>query len=200
MKNIHSEFNSPELISQERKILLTNWSKMIIQELRESNELNVMFICTHNSRRSQVAQVLSEIISNELNLKNIHFYSGGTEATSFNYRMVNALLNHGIGLIQKTFSVNPVYRLVHQELQLPGLFFSKKYDHQLNPQKDFMAIMVCDHADENCPLVHGAKHRIQLHYKDPKEFDGSENEQRAYKEKLMEIGRELFFVLNTLNM
>ena len=198
MTSIESNTKGEQSISIERKNLLIEISETIKSRVRENGHVNVMFICTHNSRRSQLAQVLATYYAHEFQLKNLDFFSGGTESTSFNYRMVNALISKKFNLIQKTHSVNPVYRLKKEEDQLPGLYFSKAYTHELNPQQDFIAIMVCDHADENCPLVFGASDRFSLHYKDPKDFDGTEQEGNAYLNKVEEIGNEIHFMLNQL--
>lgn len=62
---------------------------------------------------------------------------------------------------------------------------------------DFIAIMVCDDADTNCPFVPGAKHRFSLTYTDPKHADGKENELEVYVNKIWEIGSEMWFMLHS---
>jgi arsenate reductase len=73
--------------------------------------------------------------------------------------------------------------------------FSKHYSDPKNPQKDFIALMVCDEADGSCPVVMGAKKRISLPFSDPKAFDGKPEEAAKYSERRDDIGR---FMLSTL--
>ena len=75
--------------------------------------------------------------------------------------------------------------------------FSKKYNDPFNPQKDFIAIMVCDEADMECPSVVGALARISLPFADPKEFDGTPMESAKYAERRDDLGR---FMLSTFQL
>lgn len=69
--------------------------------------------------------------------------------------------------------------------------FSKLYNHKINPQKDFAAIMTCSDADENCPVIFGAERRFQIRYEDPKKFDNTELEKVKYLERNNEIARQM---------
>ena len=68
----------------------------IISELKKNNDLNLSsklnFICTHNSRRSQLCQIWSEIIFNYYGFTRIHSFSGGTEVTNVNKRIIKILI------------------------------------------------------------------------------------------------------------
>ena len=60
-------------------------------------------------------------------------------------------------------------------------------------------MMTCSHADENCPLVIGAAARISITYDDPKEFDGTAEEEVKYQERVHEIGREILYAFANVN-
>ena len=58
--------------------------------------------------------------------------------------------------------------------------------------------MTCSHADENCPIVFGASRRIAITYDDPKDFDGTPQQEEKYMERVLQIGREMLFVFSQL--
>jgi protein-tyrosine phosphatase/arsenate reductase len=184
------------IIPSERKVELDAIVKLIVQHINEEEKLEIIVVCTHNSRRSQLGEVWINTLAQYLGLeKNIVAYSGGMEETAFNVRMVNALIDCGFEMSKIVEGENPRYRADYLELEYHPMF-SKVYDDAMNPKSGFMAFMVCDHADENCPIVLGMKYRIPLRYKDPKEFDDSEFESEAYINKVKEIGREMFYLLS----
>lgn len=187
------------LISENRKEVLAELSSAIRADLDKNGEVKVVFVCTHNSRRSQLGQVLLKVIAAHYGVENIHTFSGGTEATAFNHRMVTALQNAGFILETKSNGHNPEYEFKVSESEEQGdILFSKIYHHPYNPQRKFTAVMVCSEADEGCPLVIGATSRISLPYQDPKDFDDTPQEEKAYADKVLEIGRELVFVVKQL--
>ena len=182
-------------IDFDRKVVLIDLSEIITQELNFNKAVDLNFICTHNSRRSQLAQIWMKAAAIYFDIKNINTYSGGTEATAFNHRMVTALIDEGFELEKLDESENPKYKLNLSSEISHNIYFSKKYDHETNPSSGSLAIMVCDDANESCPIVHGAKEKHSLTYKDPKAFDDSPKESKMYTEKVFEIGRELLFLM-----
>ena len=154
------------------------------------------FICTHNSRRSHISQVWAQAAAHYYGIKNVETFSGGTEATAFNPRAVTAMKQAGFDISTIKEGSNPVYKVKFSD-DAPALtVFSKKYDDDFNPKKDFAAIMTCSHADENCPLILGASVRIALTYNDPKDFDGTSQEAAKYSERVNEIGREILYAFS----
>lgn len=169
-----------------------------IQELKQSGQnVNIIVVCTHNSRRSQLGEVWINILAYHFGISALTAYSGGMEDTAFNERMVTALLDSGVGLKLIEEGSNPRY-IVEDIGMDDHVLFSKAYDHAINPQSGYIALMVCDHADENCPVVIGMKYRIPLRYKDPKEFDDTEHEEKAYREKVLEVGREMYYIMDRI--
>ncbi len=179
-------------ISEERRSLLDDIASKMAMEYIENGSLDVLFICTHNSRRSQLAELWLAIGAKHFGLPGLRVWSGGTDVTSFNYRMVFALQHRGFELYRSKEGDNPHYRT--RDLN-EKMFFSKRYDDEFNPGKNFMAITVCDDADEGCPMVHGAVARFHLPYVDPKAADDTDKEIEVYIEKVDEIGREILYCL-----
>ena len=191
--------NQEALISLERRNELDDLALIITEQLREENSLDITVVCTHNSRRSQLGEVWINTLAPYFGINNITAYSGGMEETAFNYRMVNALTEAGFNIEMISDGSNPKYILGNSDLENHPLF-SKIYNDPMNPQSGYMALMVCGHADENCPIVHGMKYRIPLRYKDPKAADDTEQEGVVYHEKVEEIGREIYYLLKRVNL
>ena len=55
--------------------------------------------------------------------------------------------------------------------------------------------MTCTDADENCPHIPSADARISLPFNDPKEFDGSPEQEKRYLKRSEEIAVELFYIM-----
>lgn len=182
-------------IDFDRKIQLIDMSEIITQELNFNKSVHLNFICTHNSRRSQLAQVWLKASALYFKIENIYAYSGGTEATAFNPRMVSALQNAGFNIEELEAGDNPKYRLEMYEDDARNTYFSKLYNDPINSQSSYLAVMVCDSANEACPVVHGAKEKYALLYTDPKAFDNTPQESEKYSEKVNEIGREMLFLM-----
>ena len=69
------------------------------------------------------------------------------------------LTNQGFEILKLSETENPVYAVKFAENEHAVICFSKKYN-DFNPKSAF-AILTCDSADENCPIVYGAEARIQ---------------------------------------
>lgn len=162
----------------------------------EAEQINLIFICTHNSRRSHLSQIWAQVAAAYHKLDHINTFSGGTEATAFNERAVAAMQRAGLEISTSDVSDNPHYRVSFSKGGNSLEAFSKTYDNPANAQENFAAIMTCSHAEEACPFVPGAKARISLHYDDPKDFDGTELEDQKYDERTEQIAREMFYVMS----
>ena len=82
------------LILDHRKDLLKPLKDYFILKVKQKVEANLNFICTHNSRRSQLAQVWAKTISDYYGF-NINSFSGGTEVTNCNPRTIASLERMG---------------------------------------------------------------------------------------------------------
>jgi arsenate reductase len=192
IKQLLQEF---DMIHGERKDRL----KEIATYIDQHKEPDLVFICTHNSRRSHIAQIWAQTADAYFNILKVNAFSGGTEATAFNPRAVDALRGVGFKIDIASSGTNPRHLVQYSDRFPPFEVFSKKIDDPGNPSKDFMAIMTCAHADENCPIVVGASERIALPYDDPKDFDGTDRESIKYRERVLEIGREILFAFSQIN-
>lgn len=169
--------------------------KLTLLKLREyaqgGGALN--FICTHNSRRSHLGMIWAAVAAH-LSDKEMATYSGGTEATALNPRMVAALVRAGFRA-DNPGGDNPHYRISFSTAAPPLVCFSKRYDDPENPTAGFAAVMTCSDADDNCPFIPGAEARVPLTYADPKEADDTSREAAVYDERLRQVGRELLWAL-----
>ena len=78
---------------------------------------------------------------------------------------------------------------------MESIEFSKSYKDKSNPQSGFAAILVCNEADAECPVVPGASIRISMTFLDPKSYDDSVFESRKYAERRDDIGRTFLAVM-----
>lgn len=186
-------------ISGERRSILRQLTEYIQGQIKRNKKVKLLFICTHNSRRSHIAQIWAQAAASYYGIPDVVSYSGGTEATAFNPRAVKAMQDAGFKIHQTSNANNPVYEVYFDDDDAPAVTaFSKKFDSESNPAKDFAAVMTCSHADENCPVVLGMEKRISLPYNDPKDFDGTPHESEKYTERLKEIGTEILFVFSQI--
>lgn len=183
------EFSPPD---EARERALNALATYIRDKLKSGQTIQLNFICTHNSRRSHLGQVMAQVLAAHYGLERFASFSGGTEATAFHPNAVRALRNLGVEIHQLDESDNPRYEIITGNLK--SVTFSKKYDAPPNPRDHFAAIMVCNSADAGCPFVPGAEQRISLPFEDPKQSDGSGREEQVYQERALQIGSELAWV------
>jgi arsenate reductase len=113
----------------------------------------VLFICTHNSARSQMAEGL---INHDLAGK-VQAFSAGTEPSSVHPLAIAVLKEIGIDISR------------HR---------SKSIDEFVEEKFDFV-ITLCDHAAESCPVFFGGTKRVHMGFPNPAAFTGSKEEQLA---------------------
>jgi hypothetical protein len=191
-----AEFSS---ISEERRALLTKLSNYISEKSKKDEVINLVYICTHNSRRSHFGQVWAHIASRYFNIKSVLTFSGGTEATTFNINAINALKRVGFQISSEdSISSNPRYHLRFDDSEAPIVCFSKVYNHTENPSSAFAAIMTCSDAEQNCPFIPGVELRIGTTYDDPKAFDNSPEQDEKYSERCAQIAREILYVFSLI--
>jgi arsenate reductase len=110
----------------------------------------VLFLCTHNSARSQMAEgLLRHLAGNHFEVM-----SAGTEATHVRPLAIRAMDELGIDISGQE---------------------SKTLDRYLGDTFDYV-ITVCDDANEACPVFPGAKRRLHWSFEDPAQARGSEEE------------------------
>jgi arsenate reductase (thioredoxin) len=192
-EEIVTEYNQ---ITPQRKTELEEIGKYVKKRLKDSGSCKLTFICTHNSRRSQFGQIWAKTAAHFYGIKNIETYSGGIEVTACNPRTIAALERAGFTVSKENTPTNPRYTVMAGEGIEQNILFSKIYSDAFNPQKAFVALMVCSDADEKCPLVFGAEERFSLPYTDPKVADNTPQENATYDERSRQIAREVFYIMH----
>jgi len=118
--------------------------------LEPENLEKILFVCTHNSARSQMAEA---ILRANYGYK-YRAYSAGTEPTNINPYVKKVLIEIGIDIS-------------NQESKHVNLYLNTKFD---------LVVTVCDSAKEECPFFPGAKQYDHMGFRDPSKFTGTEEE------------------------
>jgi arsenate reductase len=116
-------------------------------------KVRVLFLCTHNSARSQMAEGLLRRAAGDL----FEAHSAGTEATQVRPLAIKAMQELGIDISEQR---------------------SKSLDPYVKQEFDYV-ITVCDDANESCPIFPNATHRLHWSLPDPSKATGTEDEQLA---------------------
>jgi protein-tyrosine-phosphatase len=186
-----------DLIPAERKEHLNQIALYVHSRLKSNHPARLTFICTHNSRRSHLAQIWAKTAATHFGLPNVETFSGGTEATAFNRRAIDAVRRAGFDISSPAdTSSNPHYQVRFADTAPPLECFSKVYNEAPNPKTDFCAVMTCSQADKSCPIVAGASLRIAIPYDDPKAFDDTPDETSKYDERSQQIAREMLYLFS----
>lgn len=195
VEGLTKEFKS---IPENRKVILEKITKYIAKKNVMGSPINLVYICTHNSRRSHFGQIWAHVAATYYGIKNVNTFSGGTEATAFNINAINSLKRVGFNIKPINIEKNSIYHVFHDDNETPSICFSKTYDDPKNPQKEFAAIMTCSDAEENCPFIPGVELRIGTTYDDPKAFDNTPQKDAKYDERCRQIALETFYVFSKI--
>lgn len=189
-------------LSIDRRQLLERAAQQIADLSRDSEQpVNLLFVCTHNSRRSQFGQVWAAVAAEYYGLAWLEAHSCGTEQTACHPNTVAALKRAGLEFkvekSEKGDAKNPRYST--RLGKTAGIeLYSKAFGHSSLPSTRIVAMMCCDDADANCPVVPGADAKIPLHYIDPKRADGSPIEAQAYDECCQMVACEMFYLFQVV--
>jgi arsenate reductase (thioredoxin) len=124
----------------------------------------VLFLCTHNSARSQMAEGMLRNLAEG----RFEVMSAGTEATHVRRQAIKVMNEIGIDISG-------------QESKTLARYLGQPFDY---------VITVCDEANEACPVFAGAKNRLHWSLEDPSRADGSEEERLAVFRRVREEIRE----------
>ena len=124
----------------------------------------VLFLCTHNSARSQMAEGLLMHLAGD----RFEVHSAGTEATHIRPLAMQAMDEVGVDISGQE---------------------SKTLDRYLDESFDYV-VTVCDEANEACPFFPGAKERLHWSFEDPSQAVGSEDERLAVFRRVRDAIRE----------
>jgi arsenate reductase len=129
---------------------------------KEDKKERVLFICTHNSARSQMAEDLLRSLYGDI----YDVYSAGNEPSSIRAEAVNVMREIGIDIgNQHSKDVN----------EFTGMDFE-------------YIVTVCDYAKDTCPFFPGGKNYIHKGFEDPSGFKGNKSERLS---KFREIRDEI---------
>jgi arsenate reductase (thioredoxin) len=196
LEYIKNAENSFFQIPDKRKSELEEIAAFVTKKNQLGEKSKLIYICTHNSRRSHFGQIWAATAAGYYAIHNVESYSGGTESTAFNERSVAAVKRAGFEVLKTTEGTNPIYYVKYDENGKEIVAFSKKFDDEVNPQNDFCAIMTCSSADKACPVVFGASLRVATQYEDPKAFDDTAYEAKMYDERCMQIATETLYLFS----
>ena len=113
----------------------------------------VLFLCVHNSARSQMAEGLLRAKAGD----RFQAFSAGSEATEVRPLAVRAMAELGIDISG-------------QRSKTTDTFAGQEFDY---------VVTVCDDAKEACPYFPGAIQRLNWSFEDPSAAKGSEDERLA---------------------
>ena len=120
----------------------------------------VLFLCTHNSARSQMAEGLLRHLAGD----RFEVMSAGTESTFVRPEAIEAMSELGADISGQR---------------------SKTLERFLGEPFDYV-VTVCDDANEACPVFPGAEHRLHWSFQDPSRAEGSEEERLEVFRKVRE--------------
>ena len=103
--------------------------------------MKVLFLCTGNSCRSQMAEGWARQLKGDV----METYSAGIEKHGMNPHAVKVMAEAGVD-ISKQYS---------------------KTTAELGPVQFDYVVTVCDHANENCPIFSGKAKKVHVGFEDP---------------------------------
>ena len=124
-----------------------------MEHVEADKKARALFVCTHNSARSQMAEGLLRHMAGD----RFEAMSAGTEATHVRALAVQAMEEIGMDISGQE---------------------SKTLERYLQEPFDYV-ITVCDDANEACPFFPGAGNRLHWSFEDPSRAEGSEEERLA---------------------
>ncbi len=113
----------------------------------------VLFICTHNSARSQMAEALVNHDLSDL----FRAFSAGTDPASVHPLAIEVMSEIGIDI---------------------SYYRSKNMDEFAQEPFDYV-ITLCDQANESCPVFFGGTKRLHMGFPDPAAAEGTREEKRG---------------------
>ena len=128
-------------------------------------KMNVLFLCTGNSCRSQMAEGWARALKGDV----VEAYSAGIETHGLNPNAVKVMAEAGVDISGHT---------------------SKNVDTLLDVPFDYV-VTVCGHANENCPFFPGSAKVVHIGFDDPpalaRQVEGEEAKLGCYRRVRDEI-------------
>ena len=193
-ESLEDEFNNvPDSTQEQLKVAGT----YIINRLNNGQIASISFVCEHNSRKSHLGQIWTTLATQYYQLDHVKCYSGGTTPTYVNQRIINALGNTGIQISEKGIAGHgPKYLLDYGKSSRGFEIFSKRFDHPMNPDTNYLAISLCLNPDECCPISYGADKQLSIPYEDLQPFGNTPLESAKYDEQCRMVARDMFYMMD----
>jgi protein-tyrosine-phosphatase len=132
--------------------------------------VRVLFLCTHNSARSQMA----EGILRHLSGGRIEAFSAGNQPAHLHPLAIQTMVKMGLDISQQR---------------------SKHMDEFQGPFFDYI-VTVCDRVRESCPTFPGDPERVHWSFIDPAAVDGSEKERyRAFEQVALQLTNRIRYLV-----
>ena len=185
-------------ISEERRFRLEAIADYI-KEQKEANETpEILFIGTNQSTRSIMAQAWAYAAAYYYGVDGVDFYSGGINEGPITLNTITALERAGF-IVYKVNEGGKIYYQVKYSYNIkPVVIFPKKIEDRTNPPSNFMAVIVCQNAAQNIPVVKGTYNRLELTFNDPLGFEKLDEEKEEYDKVCREIALEMFYLFSKL--
>ncbi|HVT58198.1 MAG TPA: hypothetical protein VHR45_07345 [Thermoanaerobaculia bacterium] len=136
----------------------------------EGPRVRVLFLCTHNSARSQMAEGILRLLSGG----EVEVASAGTEATRVHPLAIQEMAAMRIDISQ-------------QRSKSMDLFVDQPFDY---------VVTVCDRASESCPVFPGDPERIHWSIPDPSAVEGDEETRvRAFHAAAVDLTARIRYLL-----
>lgn len=188
------------VVPEERRAQLDRIAEYVVAQRKVGKTARLLFICTHNSRRSHMGQLWAAAAAHDFGIEGVETFSGGTEATAFNPRAVAALQRAGFAIDSDDDATdNPKYTVSLGDRLPTQEAYSKRYMDPPNPTEGFVAVMTCSDADKACPFVSGSDLRVALPYVDPKVSDGTPEEAATYDARSRQIAQEMVYLFSKVS-
>jgi protein-tyrosine-phosphatase len=157
-QNLHPGVGSPEEKSQTKTVPSS------------SKPVRVLFLCTHNSARSQMAEGLLR----HLGGNRVEVFSAGSEPT--------------------TIQPLAIKTMQHWQINISGQY-SKNMSQYFDQHFDYI-ITVCDRVRESCPVFPGDPEHIHWSFPDPMEVTGSASvRERAFYDTALQLTTRINYLL-----
>jgi ArsR family transcriptional regulator, arsenate/arsenite/antimonite-responsive transcriptional repressor / arsenate reductase (thioredoxin) len=137
---------------------------------RKHPKLRILFLCTHNSARSQMAEaILRKIGSNQ-----VEVFSAGNEPSPIHPLAINVMSQIGIDISQ-------------QKPKHLNQFLDQNFDY---------IVTVCDRVRESCPVFPGDPEQIHWSFPDPVAIEGDlQTQEKAFSDTASQLRVRIEYLL-----
>lgn len=144
----------------------------IPRQVELKRPVRVIFVCTHNSARSQMAEGILRFLSQG----KVEVCSAGSHPGQIHPMALDTMQRSGIDIS-------------HQQ--------SESIEKYLNQQFDYV-ITVCDNARETCPVFPNSSHQIHWSFPDPAAVEDVKKRRFAFEQTALQLNLRIQYLLITI--